>query len=172
MVEEPEKSDMTMKTKKVKKAKNRKTWREKLEKKMEPKVVDDKKGRGRMFVPTPLIVDGLIRSIPEGKLVTITQIREKLAKEYNADFTCPLATGWFIRTVGETAEEDLRERKRNLAEITPYWRVIKPDGSLNEKFPEKAKFQAERLKKEGFTLIEDKGKLKVKNFERYLVDLT
>ncbi|RLI74639.1 hypothetical protein DRO97_05505 [Archaeoglobales archaeon] len=150
----------------------RKTWKEKLEKKMEPKVVDDKKGRGKMFVPTPLLVDELIRSTPRGKLITIAQIREKLAKEYNADLTCPLATGWFIRIAAEAAEEDLRERGKNLAEITPYWRVIKPDGSLNEKFPEKAKLQEERLKEEGFTILRDKkGKLKVKDFEKYLVDL-
>lgn len=155
------------KTIKAKKTKT-KTWREKLEKKMKPKVVDDKKGRGKMFVPTPLIVDKLIRSVPKGKLITAIQIREKLAKEHNADFTCPLATGWFIRITAETAEEDLRENRKDFSEITPYWRVIKPDGSLNEKFPEKAKLQAERLKKEGFTILQDRGKLKVKDFEKYL----
>ncbi|MDI6603312.1 MAG: MGMT family protein [Patescibacteria group bacterium] len=44
-------------------------------------------------------------------------------------------------------------------EVTPYWRVIKSDGSLNEKFSGGVKSQANYLKKEGFTILP----LKVKN---------
>jgi len=43
--------------------KTRKTWREKLEKVPEAKVVDDPRGRGRMLIPKPLDVDALIRQI-------------------------------------------------------------------------------------------------------------
>jgi len=50
-----------------------------LEVKKEPKIVDDPKGRGRMSVPTPLLVDALIRKIPKGKLV-VKDFEEKLAK--------------------------------------------------------------------------------------------
>jgi hypothetical protein len=113
-------------------AKARKTWREKLEIEREPEVVDDPRGRGKMLIPRPLDVNSLMRRIEKGKLATVEQIRERLAKDFDADFTCPLTTGIFIRIVAETAEEDLRGGKN---EITPYWRVIKADGSLNKNCP-------------------------------------
>lgn len=122
---------------------NHASLREKLENppKGLPKVVSGppkwEKGFGgrRVLVPTPLLVDELIREVPKNKLVTVKQIRERLAKDFKADSTCPLTTGIFVRIVAETAEEDLREGRKGKDEITPYWRVLKTDGSLNPKFP-------------------------------------
>ncbi|MFQ6087713.1 MAG: hypothetical protein ACE5K0_02270 [Candidatus Methanofastidiosia archaeon] len=158
------------------KFKSRKTWREKLENppKGLPKVVDgppkwEKRfGGRRVLVPTPLLVNGLIRKVTKRKLVTLKQIRERLAKDFKADSTCPLTTGIFIRIVAETAEEDLRMGKR---QITPYWRVIKTDGRLNPKFPGGVEEQAARLKEEGHSILEGKGRKlpKVKDFEKYLI---
>ena len=124
-------------------------------------------GGRRVLVPTPLLVDGLMRKVPKGKLVTVKQIRERLAKDFNADSTCPLTTGIFVRIAAETAEEDLRKGKKR---ITPYWRVVKPDGGLNEKFPGGVKAQAIHLKKEGHAIQQGKGKKSpvVKDFEKYL----
>ncbi len=148
--------------------KTRKTWREKLEREQEPKVVDTP--RGRMLVPKPLDVDALIQKIPKGKLATVTQIRGRLAKDFGADYTCPMTTGIFIRIAAETAEEDLRGGKR---QITPYWRVIKIDGSLNEKFPGGTKAQAAHLREEGHIIQPGKGKKppQVKDFEKFLQKL-
>ncbi|MDP2916510.1 MAG: MGMT family protein [Dehalococcoidia bacterium] len=55
--------------------------------------------------------------------------------------------------------------------MTPYWRTIKADGSLNEKYPGGTEAQAERLKEEGLTIEPGKGKKppKVKDYEKYLV---
>ena len=113
-------------------SKTRKSWREKLEADQKRKIVDDPKGRGRLLIPKPLDVDALMRQVGNGKLVTVDQIRGRLAKDYRADLTCPLCTGIFLRISAEAAEEDL---SRGETKITPYWRVIKADGSLNEKFP-------------------------------------
>ena len=156
----------------------RKSWREKLENppKGLPKVVsgppkwEKRFGGTRVLVPTPLLVDELIRKVPKRKLVTVKQIRERLAKDFKADSTCPLTTGIFIRIAAEVAEEDLREGKK---QITPYWRVLKADGSLNEKFPGGTKAQAARLKKEGHRIQPGKGKKppKVKDFEKSLQKL-
>ena len=57
--------------------------------------------------------------------------------------------------------------------ITPYWRVIKKDGSLNPKFPGGVEAQAKRLEAEGHVIeFSRSGKpKKVKNFEKYLVEL-
>ncbi len=154
--------------------KSRKTWREKLEKELEPKVVDvppkmaKRFGTGKMLIPTPLLVDALIRKVETGKLVTIGEIRERLAKDFKVDSTCPLTTGIFVRIAAETAEEDL---SRGVTEITPYWRVIRDDGSLNERFPGGVEVQAVHLQEEGHTIELGKGKKppRVKDFEKALV---
>ena len=53
------------------------------------------------------------------------------------------------------------------------WRVIKADGSLNEKFPGGVAAQAARLEKEGHTIEpgKDKKPPRVKDFEKSLVEL-
>ena len=160
------------------KLKPRKSWREKLENppKGLPKVVngppkwEKRFGGRRVLVPTPLLVDELIRKVPKRKLVTVKQIRERLAKDFEAESTCPLTTGIHIRIVAEVAEEDLKMGKNR---ITPYWRVIKTDGSLNPKFPGGVKTQAARLKEEGHNILPGKGKKppKVKDFEKHLAQL-
>jgi len=158
-----------------KKLKSRKSWREKLENPPEglPKVVngpakwEKRFGGRRVLVPTPLLVDALIRKVGKRKLITIKQIREQLAKDFKADSTCPLTTGIFIRIIAEAAEEDHQNGKKR---ITPYWRVVKNDGSLNPKFPGGVKEQAARLKVEGHKIISGKGKKppKVQDFEKSL----
>ena len=156
--------------------KSRKTWREKLETGQEAKVVDvppkmaKRFGTGKMLIPTPLLVDALIRKVEKGKLVTIGEIRERLAKDFKVDSTCPLTTGIFLRIAAETAEEDL---SRGVTAITPYWRVIRDDGSLNEKFPGGVDAQAVHLEEEGHTIELGKGKKppKVKEFEKALQEL-
>ena len=155
--------------------KTRKTWRQKLEEEHPDhgKVVDipskmqNRFGIGKMLIPKPLDVDASINKIPRGELATVAQIRERLAKDAHADCSCPMTTGIFLRIVAEAAEEDLRNGK---SEVTPYWRVIKADGSLNEKFPGGAEAQAARLKEEGHVIELNKGKKppRVKNFEKSL----
>jgi hypothetical protein len=152
---------------------SRTSWREKLEKKQEPKLVDvppsmqRQLGCGKMLIPRPLDVDALIRTVPRGRLVTVNQIRAQLAAEHAADVTCPLTTGIFIRIASEAAEEDRRAGKSRL---TPYWRVLREGGRLNEKFPGGIEAQAGKLGLEGHA-IEAKGKsgAKVKDFETRLV---
>ncbi len=73
--------------------KTRKSWREKLaDDKDLPKVVEitDKMskrwGTGTFVIPAPREVDELMKQVPEGKLITINQIREALAKKHCASF--------------------------------------------------------------------------------------
>ncbi len=113
-----------------------KSWRQKLETELPDhgKIVTDRRTGGTLLIPRPLDVDALVRQIPEGKLVTDVQLRKRLARDSGADAACPLTTGIFLRTVAETTEEDARNGRLPVA---PYWRVIKGDGSVNEKFPAK-----------------------------------
>lgn len=150
-------------------AKKCKSAREKLEDaKGLPKIVDTP--RGVMLVPKPLDVDFVIREVKSGKLVTVSQIRERLARDFETEWTCPMTTGIFIRIAAEAAEEDMIDGKEN---PTPYWRVIKTNGSLNEKFPGGVEHQASYLKEEGHAIESSKGKKppKVKDFERYLQEI-
>ena len=158
--------------------KTRKSWRAKLENSPKglPKVVDvppkmvKRFGNGKMLIATPLLVDALIRQVERGRLVTVRQLRERLAKDFKVDSTCPLTTGIFVRIAAETAGEDFRMGR---PEITPYWRVIRDDGSLNEKFPGGVAAQATHLRQEGHTIEPGKGKKppKVKDFEKALVEV-
>lgn len=151
-------------------------WRAKLEKKQEPKIVDvpakwgTRFGEGKMLIATPLLVDGLIRTVPKGQLVTIDQIRERLARDFCTDSTCPLTTGIFLRISAEAAVEDL---DLGVEQVTPYWRVIRGDGSLVDKFPGGFEAQSERLREEGHTIEPGRGKKppRVGDFEERLAEL-
>ena len=158
------------------KSKSRKSGREKLENPPDglPRVVtvpeewERRMGGKRVLVPTPLMVDGLVRKVSKGKLVTVGQLREGLATEFGADSTCPMTMGIFLMIVAQAAEEDSQAGKKRIA---PYWRVLKADGSLNPKFPGGAEAQATRLRAEGHRTIPGKGKKppKVCDFEKSLV---
>jgi 6-O-methylguanine DNA methyltransferase, DNA binding domain len=151
---------------------SRTSWRAKLEGPQEPRLVDvplsmqRQCGSGKMLIPRPLDVDALIRTVPRGNLVTVNQIRSRLAAEHGADVACPLTTGIFIRIASEAAEED---RKAGKTRVTPYWRVLREGGLLNPKFPGGVEAQAEKLRLEGH-FVEGKGKKAavVKDFDRRL----
>jgi hypothetical protein len=69
----------------------RKTYREKLaDNKDFPRVVEitgkmsTRWGTGTVCIPAPMEVDGIMRMVPRGKLITINQIREVVAKRHGA----------------------------------------------------------------------------------------
>jgi hypothetical protein len=72
------------------------TWRQKListaEKQGLPRVAEvnekmsKKWGEGTVVIPSPLEVDATMKNVPAGRLITINQIREIMAKRYNASF--------------------------------------------------------------------------------------
>ena len=71
--------------------KTKKTWQEKLaDDKDLPRVepltgkMSDKWGAGTICIPAPREVDEIMRMVPKGKLITINQIREIVAKRHGA----------------------------------------------------------------------------------------
>ncbi len=156
--------------------KTKTTWREKVSRITEAELVDipDKMqlrfGRGRMLIPRPVDIEKLIGTIRKGKLITKSELRKRLAADAGADVTCPLTTGIFLRIVSEAAEEDLASGKKKIA---PYWRVVGDKGELNEKISGGAELQAQRLKAEGFEVVQKNrgGKLLVKDYEKMLTTL-
>jgi hypothetical protein len=72
-------------------AKLKKTWTEKLnDDKDLPRVVEINErmsqtwGTGTCVIPAPREVNEIMRSVPKGKLITINQIRDTLAKKHRA----------------------------------------------------------------------------------------
>ncbi len=168
-----EKSEKSKRSKKGKKGK--KSWREKLEDSKDlPKVVDisekmsKKWGEGTVVIPAPREVDEIMKSVPEGKLITINQIREKLARKHNATIGCPITTGIFAWIAAHAAEEEVKEGKKN---ITPYWRTLKAGGVINEKYPGGIDAQKKLLEKEGHEVVKKGKKYVVKDFEKFLVEV-
>ena len=157
-------------------AKIRKTWREKLaDDKGLPKVaeVTDKMskrwGTGTVVIPAPREVNEIMAGVPRGRLITMNQIREMLAKRHGATFGCPITTGIFVGIAARAAEEDAADGKKD---ITPYWRTLRSGGDLNEKYPGGVETQAARLKAEGHIIEPGRGKkLRVKDFEKVLVEV-
>jgi hypothetical protein len=74
-------------------------------------------------VPTPEIVDEYVRNIPECVLTNLQQMRKDLAAEYDAEFTCQVTSGIFLRIVAEAAYEEYANGKP-IEEMTPFWRMI------------------------------------------------
>jgi len=139
----------------------KKSWVEKLnDSKGLPRVVviTDKMskrwGTGTVAIPAPLEVDGLMRRAPKGKLTTINEIREAVAKKHNATIGCPITTGIFAWVAANAAEELKQAGK---TDITPYWRTLKVGGILNPKYPGGVEGQKKLLEKEGHKVVQ-KGK--------------
>lgn len=107
----------------------KKTWAEKMKPEMEHKVeVADKDfadipAGHTLLIATPTIVDEYVRHIPEGTHVPIKQMREDLAAEYGAEFTCPVTSGIFLRIVAENAYDQL-QKGEPIDKIAPFWRMI------------------------------------------------
>lgn len=153
------------------------SWQEKLAdskdlprvEKIEPKK-QKKWGKGTYVIPAPIEVDAIMKKVPKGKLITINEIRQVLAKRHNATMGCHITTGIFSWIAANAAQEAEDEGKKR---ITPYWRTLKTGGILNEKYPGGLKNLKARLKAEGHEIVQ-KGRSKhfmVKDFERSLVKI-
>ena len=125
-------------------------------------------GCGNMLIAAPIEYDEVMKRIPEGKLITSHEIREYLAKKHNADFTCQLTAGIFINIVANASHE-----RENLGskDITPYWRTLKKDGELNEKYPGGIDQQKMLLEMERHEVIKKGKRYFVKDYEKALSHL-
>ena len=104
-------------------------------------------GGSRMLIATPQLVYNKVKTIPKGEVMTMGQLREKLAADFDADYTCPLTAGIFFRIAAEAAEEMSADGEE--PEL-PWWRVVPDNHRLNNRLPGNGLLQAERLRNEGF----------------------
>lgn len=80
----------------------------------------------------PRVVDAVIRATRPGALSTIAELRSELAAQHVADICCPISTSIFVRICAEAALAEL-EMGRSVQEVTPFWRVVEPNGTLAKK---------------------------------------
>jgi len=139
----------------------KKSWSEKLEdSKGLPKVeritgkMSRRWGTGTVVIPAPAEVDEIMRKVPEGKLVTINEIRAALARKHGATIGCPITTGIFAWVAANAAEEKRQKGERDTA---PYWPTLKTGGVINEKYPGGVEGQKKLLEREGHKVVK-KGK--------------
>lgn len=122
-------------------------------------------GPGTIVIPAPIEVDEIMRKVPKGKLITINQIRQKVAKKHSATIGCPITTGIFAWVAAHAAYDDLEAGKKR---ITPYWRTLKSGGELNEKYPGGIENIQKLLETEGHNIIKKGKKHIVDNYEKKL----
>ena len=131
----------------------KKSWLDKLNENIEPKIkrieIDfaDIPAGSTMFIATPKLIDQYIKEIGLGKRINTKTLRKDLALEHNADYTCPVTTGIFLRIVAEANYEKLQQGKRS-DEITPFWRVIEPNSTLAKKLTFGQEFLFQQIEKE------------------------
>lgn len=159
----------------------RKSWQEKLsDKKSFPKVLKlearfpcfnavHKMGAeegDEVVLANPSEVVEIMRKVPKGKVATIVEICKQIAKNHGIKACCSLTTGIFIMTAANAVEEAAREGKDLKI---PYWRTLKADGVLNDKYPGGAEAHKKLLEKEGLKILQKGKKLVVKDYNKKLV---
>jgi len=126
---------------------------------------------GMLLIPTPMDVAEALRIPKKGELITVNQIRDLLSKKFSADYTCPMVTGIFINIIAGASEEN----REYAEEVFPWWRVLKKNGLLSDKFPSTPDLQKGFLESEGHIVwtgpTKRSKKLRVKDYENSLVKL-
>ncbi|MGA2670538.1 MAG: MGMT family protein [Dehalococcoidia bacterium] len=162
----------------------RKTWQEKLRDKPSfPKVLRLEKRfpcynavhkmgaevGDNVVLVNPSEVVTIMKKVPRGKLITIVEICKKISEQHGVKACCSLTTGIFIMTAANAVEEVSKEGK---SLDIPYWRTLKVDGFLNEKYPGGQEAHKRLLEGENFKVIARGKKYQVVDYEKYLMKLT
>ena len=109
------------------------------------KSFSDLKVGEKMLISSPKSIADYIARIPYGTEKSVRLMRLELAKKSNADNTCPLTTGIFLRIAIEASIEQANGRKPKL----PFWRVMNEKSSLTKKLPISVKYLKELRISEG-----------------------
>ena len=105
----------------------------------------------KMLLAPPIEYDELMKKIPFGQIITADRLRDHLAQKHGADFACQLTGGIFVNIAAHANEE------RHGEDETPWWRTLKKDGELNEKYPGGIDNHKFKLEIEGHEILK-KGK--------------
>ena len=121
-----------------------------------------------IILVSPSEVVEIMKQVPKGSLITIVEVCRQIARNHDVKGCCSLTTGIFIMTAANAVEEASREGK---ALDIQYWRTLKADGFLNEKYPGGQEAHKRLLEEENFRVIARGKKYQVVNYEKYLMKL-
>jgi len=165
----------------------KKTWSEKLEdKKILPKVLKLEEDfpcynamhKMGVSVGDPVVLVNaseiipIMANIPKGRLITIQEICKKIARKHKVRGCCSLTTGIFIMTIANAVEEVITRGEKSALTKIPYWRTLKSDGFLNEKYPGGQEAQKKLLEKEGFKVVARGKKYQVSNCRDFIYTIS
>ena len=105
----------------------------------------DLKAGERMLISSPRSIANYIAKIPYGTEKSVKLMRLELAENTNADNTCPLTCGIFLRIAIEASLEQSNGVNLDL----PFWRVIDRNSSFIKKLPISEKYLTELKSSEG-----------------------
>jgi hypothetical protein len=151
----------------------RKTWQEKLaDDQGFPQVqkitgkMSPRWGKGTFVIPAPRQVDAIMKRVPKGRLITIDEIRQKLAADHGATIACPITTGIFAWVAAHAAAE---AEEAGAKRVTPYWRTLKTGGEVNPKYPGGIADLRKRLQAEGHRVVQKGKRFVVADYEKRVV---
>ena len=105
----------------------------------------DLKAGEKMLISSPRSITNYVAKIPYGTEKSMKLMRRELAENANADNTCPLTCGIFLRIAIEASLEQSNGAKPDL----PFWRVIDRNSSLIKKLPISEQYLTELRTSEG-----------------------
>ena len=161
----------------------RKTWQEKLADREDlPKILTLEKSfpcfnavrkmgaevGDPVVLVNPSEVTACMKQVPPGNLTTITEICRRLADKHGAKGCCFLTTGIFIMITANAAGE-AKTQDKDLQ--VPYWRTLKTDGFLNDKYPGGVESHRALLEQEGFTVVGNGKRLRVDNYRAHSIEI-
>ena len=118
---------------------------------------------GAMVISSPAEVDEFLRKIAPGEVATLDLLRAAIARHHAVAVACPVSTAIFANMAARAAEER-RAMGEQPAGLTPWWRLLKKGGFLNDKAPGGGIWQAELLAEEGVKAAPLRRKLAVFDF--------
>lgn len=139
-------------------ARTRGGWEARLRPELEPRVVRDARLGDFLLIATPLLVAAEVARVERGQVITMAQLRQRLAARHGGDRACPLTTGIFAAIVAGAVGEDLARQRRPR---WPIWRLVGADGLLNANWPLDARYRAALLREEGRAVTASNGSWKV-----------
>lgn len=119
---------------------------------------------GKMVVSSPAEVNGIIRKLQPGEVMTLDDLRGVLADRHQVAVACPVSTAIFVNMAARAAEE-WRDRGVSSHDLTPWWRVLRKGGFLNPKLPGGVARQAALLSNEGVTASPLRKEMAVYDYE-------
>ncbi|MGD0804388.1 MAG: hypothetical protein ABSA11_09980 [Candidatus Bathyarchaeia archaeon] len=176
-----EKFFLRYKTRSISMGNRKKTWQEKLaDKEGLPKTLELKQNfpcfnalhkmgvevGETVVLVNPREVVEVMKQVPVGRLVTMVDICQKIARDHEVKGCCSLTSGIFIMTAANAAEEAHKEGK-DLG--IPYWRTLKADEYLNAKYPGGEEAHKKLVEGEGHVVTRQGSHYRVVDFEKKLL---